>query len=505
MSLRTKLMLSIFAFMALVLGLLALNLWLEAASRMRVEAARNADLLARVAQDWVREAVPPPADWTGESLAALSRRLEGSSLVRGWTLVSLREGRLRILLSNAPDPEGVLREGAERFAEVFEKQKVHAEGDRVFLPLPSPPGESVAARLDLAGSAIPPYDLAGAMKNTLAIMAVGMALVLLNAYVFTNGLVLRPLKALVEASARVAAGDFGQKIPGGGTFDEMGRLIGAFNLMMEKIAGHQRGLEEDVRRARLRITETERRLFAAQRLSTAGTLAAGIAHEINNPLGGMINAVLALREGRLDETRRREYLDLVLEGLERVRSIVQKVLQLGPRPFEPQPVRLRDAVDRAVAFLAHRARAKEVAIHNELDPELPPVLGDPVELQQAFLNILMNAVDACVVGEGVVTVYGRADAGTVSVSVADNGCGMDEEEAAHCLDPFYTTKEAGAGIGLGLAVAHNIVSNHGGKIEIRSQRGRGSTFTLTFPALRPGAPGGGGPEPDRASPARRMG
>jgi signal transduction histidine kinase len=265
-------------------------------------------------------------------------------------------------------------------------------------------------------------------------------------------------------------------------------MIRAFNLMTDKIEGYHRTLQEDISRARLRITNTERRLFAAQRLSTAGTLAAGIAHEINNPLGGMVNAVRALKEGRLDGAKREEYLNLVLDGLDRVKTIVQKILQLRPRPFQAQPVHLRDAVDRAIAFIEHRARAKEVAIHNELPPDLPRVNGDPVELQQAFLNVLMNAVDACVVGEGVITVYHRGTAESVSVSVADNGCGMDEEEAARCMDPFFTTKDVGEGTGLGLAVAHNIVSNHGGKVEVRSERGRGSTFTLTFPVFKDPAP-----------------
>ncbi len=488
MSLRTKMMLSIFAFMVLVLALLTLNLWLDAAARMRGEAQRNADLVARMALDWIHEAVPSRGPWTEADLGAISRKLERSALVRGWAFVSLKEGRLGILLASEADSEAILRKEAAEFSSVFAEQRVRAEGDRVYLPLPSEPGEARAARLDLAGSAAPGSDLADAMKGILTVMAVGTALLLLNAYVFTNRMVLRPLESLVEASNRVSAGDFSQKIPESGSYDEMGRMVRAFNLMMDRMAEYHRALQEDVRKARVRITDTERKLFAAQRLSTAGTLAAGIAHEINNPIAGMINAARALKDGQLDGPKRREYLDLVEEGLERVRAIVQKILQLRPRPFQPQPVQLRDAVDRAVAFLEHRARAKEVAIHNEVPADLPRVNGDPVELQQAFLNVLMNAVDACVMGEGVVTVYHRPAPDAVSVFVADNGCGMDEAELARCMDPFFTTKDVGEGTGLGLAVAHNIVANHGGRIEVRSERGRGSTFTLTFPVLRQDAP-----------------
>src|SRR6185295_10939210 len=148
--------------------------------------------------------------------------------------------------------------------------------------------------------------------------------------------------------------------------------------------------------------------FAAQRLTATGTLAAGIAHEINNPLGGMINAARVLREGKLDPAKQAEYLELILDGLERVRAIVQKILQFRPRSVEPRPVQVHEAVERAISFMDHRAKAKEVAIRNELPPELPLVNGDPLELQQAFLNVLMNAVDACVMGEGMITVYSRA-------------------------------------------------------------------------------------------------
>jgi signal transduction histidine kinase len=241
--------------------------------------------------------------------------------------------------------------------------------------------------------------------------------------------------------------------------------------------------------AKVRITETEKRLFAAQRLSTTGTLAAGIAHEINNPLGGMINAARVLGEGRLDEAKRAEYMALIVDGLERIRATVQKILQFQPRSLQTQPVSLRETVEKAAAFVEHRARAKEVTIANGLPADLPPVSGDPMELQQAFLNILMNALDACVMGEGKIDVTSLLREGEVAVRVADNGCGMGEEELARCMDLFYTTKDVGDGTGLGLSVAHTIVVSHGGRIEIESRRGEGTAVTLSFPLPAPrGAP-----------------
>jgi signal transduction histidine kinase len=266
--------------------------------------------------------------------------------------------------------------------------------------------------------------------------------------------------------------------------------------MLERIARHQATLIDDVRRARERITNTEKRLFAAQRLSTTGTLAAGIAHEINNPLGGMINAARTIRGGSMTEEKRREYLELIIEGLERIRTIVQKVLQFRPKALEPQPVGVKDTIDKSIAFMEHRAKHKGVEVKNELPDGLPQVHGDPMELQQAFLNVLMNAVDACISNEGQVRVTHAVEGATITVSVADNGCGMDERELAQCMDLFYTTKDVGEGTGLGLAVAQNIIHNHGGKIEIVSTKGKGTTVSIKLPAhtgntqrLLPVAPG----------------
>jgi signal transduction histidine kinase len=485
MSLRTKMVLSIFVFLVLVFGLLTLNLLLDAKARATAEAERSADLTARVVGDLVRTWTAQFPSWSQDAWAELSRKLALSELISGWTIVGRKEGgqagELQVMISSEVAPEKILREDADRLERAMSEIIVDPGGTRLFVPVQTAQGPRFAARLDVRGSAGPGIEIARALKGILTVMALGTVLLLLNTVIFTNRLVLRPLGSLVEASNRVAHGDFSKKIPGGETYDEMGRMILAFNLMIDKIADYHGRLQKDIQTAQGRITQTERRLFAAQRLSATGTLAAGIAHEINNPLGGMINAARVLREGRLDAAKQAEYLELILDGLERVRAIVQKILQFRPRALEPRPVQLQEAVEKAIAFMDHRAKAKEVSIRNELSPELPLVNGDPLELQQAFLNILMNAVDACVMGEGMVTVYGRVSGDGLTVSIADNGCGMEPDELARCMDLFFTTKDVGEGTGLGLAVAHNIVTNHGGRVEISSERGRGTTVSLSFP------------------------
>src|SRR5579862_4986788 len=314
MSLRTKMVLSILVFLVLVFGLLTLNLWLVAAARATAEAERDADLTARVVGDLVRTWTSRFPSWSPDAWAELSRKLELSELIGGWTIVGRDEQGLRVMISSEKDSDRLLRDEAALFTKAMEEVHVEPGGSRLFVPILTTQGDRFAARFDVRGTAVPGVQMAGALRSILTTMALGTALLLLNIIVLTSRLVLRPLDSLVQASNRVASGDFTQKISETETYDEMGRMIRAFNLMIEKTADYHAALEKDIRTAQGRITQTERRLFAAQRLSATGTLAAGIAHEINNPLGGMINAARSLREGRLDPAKQQEYLELILDG-----------------------------------------------------------------------------------------------------------------------------------------------------------------------------------------------
>ncbi len=477
MSLRTKLTLITFVFMVIVVGLLTLNLSLDAAANRARERDRNARFLERLAADWVREVGGEQGapDWS-----ALAQRLSRSSLVDNWMIVGEGDADFRVVSFGDPSPAPRLDErDRRRLTEAIRERKTSTWGSRVYLPVETRFREVYALRLDLKPELVPGMDFAETLRGIITIMSVGTALLLLNAYIFLNRFVLRPLQGLVEVSAHVAAGDFTKKVQERRTYDEMGRLERAFNLMIDQVGSHQKNLKE-------KISKTERRLFHAQRLSATGTLAAGIAHEINNPLGGMLNAARALQSGQLNEAKRREYMGLIVEGLERVRVIVQRILQFRPKEFEPRPVSLRDVVERAVAFCEHRSREKGAAISDEVPEDLPPVSGDALELQQAVLNVLMNAIDACVIGEGKIRVRGNAENSEVRLSISDNGRGMDADELAHCIDLFYTTKDPGEGTGLGLSVVNSILENHGGKLEIESKKGEGTTVHFLLP-IRKGA------------------
>jgi signal transduction histidine kinase len=301
--------------------------------------------------------------------------------------------------------------------------------------------------------------------------------------------ILAPLDEVARASERVARGDFATPVPvHAAARDEIAAVAAAFNAMMAELGAYRKDLEAQVGSSVRKARSAEKTLVTAQRLAAMGTLAAGIAHDINNPLGGMINAVRALRRDELPPGKREEYLALVEEGLERVGHTVAKVLQFTPHRVAPRPSDLADVSDRALALARHRVEKAGIQVTVEMPAKGLPVFGDPYELQQVVLNLLVNAADAVASsrrgGEGRILLRGEAREAEARLLVQDNGTGMTEEEAARAFDLFYTTKEVGEGTGLGLSIVHSIVESHGGRVELRSRKGEGTTVEVVLPLLR---------------------
>lgn len=335
--------------------------------------------------------------------------------------------------------------------------------------------------------ALPSLDpLADPIDLRLLALSLGTATMALLAllYLMLHVLVLRPLSSVTAGALRVSAGDFRQPVSATGRGDEIDALIATFNGMMAEIDSARVALERRVEEALARTRATEKRLVLSERLAAMGTLAAGIAHEINNPVGGMINAVASLRRKQsLDPKSTDRYLALVEDGLQRVREVVQRVLRFSPARRSSGPVPVRALVEDAARFVRHRFSAESVALEVEVAPELA-VAGDAAALGQVLLNLLVNAIDAC---GGVaherrsVRVTGRADGAVAEIDVCDTGAGMTSEQLDRAFDLFYTTKEAGAGTGLGLSIVHQIVTEHGGTISLASGVGSGSTVRLRLP------------------------
>ncbi len=312
-------------------------------------------------------------------------------------------------------------------------------------------------------------------------MGAGTLILVALTWLLLERFVLRPLADLTAGAERVVAREYGAPVAGAGG-DEIGRVISTFNQMMAQVGDAERKLEAEVARATKQAEERGRGLVIAQRLAATGTLASGIAHEINNPLGGMLNAALRLEQEAQRDTAgaaRARYLRLLVDGLTRIQEIVRRVLHFTPRRVEPAIVSILELVRGAAAFADHRAKRAGVVL--EVGGQDASVLAEPGEMQQVFLNLLLNACDAMAERGGRLSVASRVADGKVEIAFADQGRGMSKEQQASCFDLFFTTKDVGKGTGLGLSVAHHIVEQHGGTIAVESEPGRGATFTVTLP------------------------
>jgi two-component system NtrC family sensor kinase len=280
--------------------------------------------------------------------------------------------------------------------------------------------------------------------------------------------VTRPLEALGQAARRVAAGDLDlPPVVAGSGGDELERLAQAFNRMT------------------VSLREQRDHLVAQEKLATVGRLAAGVAHEVGNPLAAVLGyAELLLGDEPRTEppSERRDMLERIRRETERIRVIISDLLDYSrPKTGERCALELREWVDQAVSLLRPQARFRGVIVDNQVRAELPLADASPRVLQ-VLLNLLLNAADA-MDGEGKVTVTARVldGGGGVALWVRDEGPGVPEADREHVFDPFFTTKEPGKGTGLGLAVSRSIAQAHGGDLLLARAEGKGATFVLRLP------------------------
>ena len=242
------------------------------------------------------------------------------------------------------------------------------------------------------------------------------------------------------------------------------------------------GLESRVRQQVEELRQSNERVIASEKLATIGRLAAGIAHELNSPLSGILALLWTRSKGggvvEGEETK------MILSACENMAKIIRD-LNLFARTsvLEKTELDLVGLLEGVVNLSLSRARVNSAEIERKYFGQAVSFIGDSVRLQQVFLNLLNNAIDA-VRGGGLVSIdvdTSKKHPGFVKIEVADNGCGMTDKVKAHMFDPFYTTKAVGEGVGLGLSTVHTIVEEHGGNIEIESSTGKGTTVRILLP------------------------
>lgn len=250
--------------------------------------------------------------------------------------------------------------------------------------------------------------------------------------------------------------------------------------LLAAVAGEAGRLLERDRAARDR-TRLEEQLRHADRLATIGTLAAGVAHELNEPLGSVLGfAQLAGKAEGLPRAAAQD-LDKIVRATLHAREIVRKLMLFARRePPRPAPLRLDAVVAEALDLLAVRCARAGVAVERAFEPGLPDVVADAAQVRQVVVNLAVNAIQAMPRG-GRLRAGVAAEGASVVIEIVDGGVGMDEATRRRIFTPFFTTKDVGEGTGLGLAVAHGIVTAHGGTIEVESAPGEGSRFRVRLP------------------------
>jgi two-component system NtrC family sensor kinase len=315
-----------------------------------------------------------------------------------------------------------------------------------------------------------------ALSILVLITVAGMALAVGLGYLLADK-VMSPVHQLIAASQKVSEGNLSPEI-GPISRGEIGVLQNTFKNMIVSLE----------QRDRRRRAESENRLLQSEKQASIGRLAAGVAHEINNPLTGVLTYTHMLLRRRDIGDDIRSDLETIAQSTERVRKIVKGLLDFSRQTkLDREPTDVNRLVDSTVSLIENQALVKGLSIKFNPGENLPVLTLDRNQVQSVLFNIIMNALDATEPG-GKITIstgisLSARDGGKkgVEIAVADTGCGIAPEDLDKLFDPFFTTKEVGQGTGLGLAVSYGIVQRHGGTIRVQSEAGRGSTFTIWLP------------------------
>ena len=338
-----------------------------------------------------------------------------------------------------------------------------------------------------------PYlDTAARVTRTFALIAaLSVAFLFVLLYLSTTRII-RPLQRMAVAAREISRGDLSHKVEVN-SHDEIGELADSFNLMTDhlreanaKLVDWGRTLEKKVEERTQELREIQAHLVQSEKLASIGKLAAGIAHEINNPLGGILIYSHLILEDTPAGRPHHENLKKIVKETTRCKEIVKGLLDFA-RPKEPEMslTDIPEILDRSLAFMERQALFQNIRIEKSYAPVLPRVIADGGQLQQVFMNIIINAAES-MNGQGTLGLRVGLDAvrDELKVEISDTGHGIKEEDKARLFEPFFTTKEVGKGTGLGLAISYGIVRKHCGSIEVQSEAEKGATFTVRLPVNR---------------------
>ncbi|MDH4196061.1 MAG: cache domain-containing protein [Candidatus Aminicenantes bacterium] len=341
----------------------------------------------------------------------------------------------------------------------------------------------------------PYFDTADRVMLTfigIAVLCIVFLLAILN---FSTIRIIRPLEKMVTATKEIAAGDLSHRVEIESR-DELGTLAESFNQMIsqlkkanEELVMWAKTLEKKVQERTQELKDIQDHLLQAEKLASLGKLAAGIAHEINNPLGGVLIYAHLILEDLQEGSPHYRNLGKIVKETERCRNIVKGLLEFA-RPKEPEMILtdVNEVLETSVSLLERQALFQNITIKKVYAPHLARIVADGAQLQQVFMNIILNGAEA-MEGNGLLTLKTYLDepGGYLAVEISDTGRGIGDEDIKRLFEPFFTTKEAGKGTGLGLAISYGIIQKHSGSIDVESRVGEGTLFRIKLPLKREAA------------------
>jgi two-component system NtrC family sensor kinase len=313
-------------------------------------------------------------------------------------------------------------------------------------------------------------------------------------------IVIKPIKRLVKMADHFEETDL-LSVMAKSEKNEIAHLTMALNRMVKRLAEHKDRLEAHIRSleaANLELKRAREEVIRSEKLSSLGRLAAGVAHEVGNPIGAILGYTNLLMDHVAGEADAVDYLQRIEKEINRINAIVRELLDFSrPAPSEPAAVDVNALVSESASFLARQTLMASVQVETELEDRAGVVWADADQLKQVLINLMLNARDA-MAGSGALTLVTRRvlrdteergmeepAAEWIEIAVSDTGKGISPEEVNRIFDPFYTTKPPGEGTGLGLAISLRLVETFGGSIHVQSIEGQGSTFTLRLPPYEP--------------------
>jgi signal transduction histidine kinase len=364
----------------------------------------------------------------------------------------------------------------------------------------------------------------------ISIMLDAIVLIIFGSFLLSRVLV-TPLKELVQLTQKISEGDFSQKIEVQSK-NEIGQLISSFNRMIERLKEKQESLDDHLKSlesANRQLKQAQEELIRTEKLASIGRFAAGVAHEVGNPLGAILGYTSILQRGEIEREEEKDYLNRIEKEIERINRIVRELLDFSrPSKFEIREVNVNKVVENALSLLSYQKNFKNIQTQLNLQLDLPLIKGDESQLSQVFINIILNGIDAMPGGgtleiqseeylvedpfpirkhrpyptrrkgdpmesdylhlrkadpiSVLLTKFSRGDR-LVRIRISDTGIGIKKEDLERIFDPFFTTKSPDKGTGLGLSISLRIVESMGGEIRVESEIGKGTNFGLYFPAI----------------------